>query len=731
MRSLRRDGDGAATACIYSPARFITKSYSCGKINRRHYCESRMFSTSADTESDDDDDDEIDNDPVILRNRSGVRNVAIIAHVDHGKTTLVDQLLRSAAKTTTKTAKSHNDGSNNGDDDATERLLDCGDLEKERGITITSKVTRIDEYYPTTNNTNDGGNSSSTIINLVDTPGHADFCGEVDRILSLVDGVCLVVDAGEGPMAQTKYVLSRALQARLPIVVVLNKVDRRISFDRVIEGDTEISLEELMEQLGASEEQIRFSLDKAMFYASARDGWVTQDLDTLRDIVDGGDHNNTDNIGMTVLLDKLLELIPEPSVSVYNKNNTTTSISTGDNNDNPSFSTSTSMMGEDFVNDKFSLAAVTVGYDSYLGRTCTGRIASGHVTVNDSVTVLRRLDNDDNENTATSTSTTVTPPTTLKGLFVNKGISRVPLESQIAYAGDIVTLAGVPDSIRVGDTITGINDGGNERQVSKPIDTPPLVPPTLSMEFAANNGPLAGLEGTEVTPSKLRNRLVAETDNNVTLNVETSATDSERTNVFARGELQLGILIEQMRREGFEMVISPPSIVTTTTEADENGNGGGVLMEPFEEVTIDVDSEYAGYIVSALTADRKGILLEMNESTDSKTRLVLEVPSRGLLGFPSEAASATRGSAVVNHVYIEDRKYVGPLGNGLEKGKLISSDSGKATTYALASLEARGVLFIGPGDVVYPGMIIGENAKQGDMVSLFLFPFPTYNTIYL
>ena len=736
--SLRRDRDGAAISYISSSARFITKSYSCGnnvndkQINRHHYCESRMFSTAAAADTDSDDDD--DNDTVILRNRSGVRNVAIIAHVDHGKTTLVDQLLRSAAKTTTKTAKSHNDGSNNGEDDTTERLLDSGDLEKERGITITSKVTRIDEYYPTTNNTTDGGNSSSTIINLVDTPGHADFCGEVDRILSLVDGVCLVVDAGEGPMAQTKYVLSRALQARLPIVVVLNKVDRRISYDRVIEGDTEISLEELMEQLGASEEQIRFSLDKAMFYASARDGWVTQDLDTLRAIVDGDDDNNTDNIGMTVLLDKLLELIPEPSVRVYNKNNTSTSVSTGDSNDNPSFSTSTSMMGEDFVNDKFSLAAVNVGYDSYLGRTCTGRIASGHVTVNDSVTVLKRLaasDNDDNENTATTANPTVTPPTTLKGLFVNKGISRVPLESQIAYAGDIVTLAGVPDSIRVGDTITGMNDGGKERQVSKPIDTPPLVPPTLSMEFAANNGPLAGLEGTEVTPSKLRNRLIVETDNNVTLNVETSATDSERTNVFARGELQLGILIEQMRREGFEMVISPPNIVTTTTEADENGNGGGVLMEPFEEVTIDVDSEYAGFIVSSLTADRKGILLEMTESTDSKTRLVLEVPSRGLLGFPSEAASATRGSAVVNHVYIEDRKYVGALGNGLEKGKLISTDSGKATTFALSSLEARGVLFIAPGDVVYPGMIIGENAKQGDLVSLFLFPFHVQYCIHL
>ena len=708
-----------------------------------------MFSSTAvdvdvDSDSDSDDDENTSSNNGILRNRSGVRNVAIIAHVDHGKTTLVDQLLRSAAKSTststsstsstTTTAGGGDSSSGGGGGDETDRLLDCGDLEKERGITITSKVTRIDEYQTIQKENNDNKNNiTTTTINLVDTPGHADFCGEVDRILSLVDGVCLVVDAGEGPMAQTKYVLSRALQAHLPIVVVLNKVDRRISFDRVLEGDTEISLEELMEQLGASEEQIRFSLDEAMFYASARDGWITQDLDVLRDIVEGDDNTSNEeknNNKMTVLLDRLLELIPEPSVRVYNDGNAHAHANAEKQLSNTSGSTSTStssgMPGEDFVNDQFSLAAVTVGYDSYLGRTCTGRITSGHVTANDTVTVLRRRDPDEddddndnknkNKNTITpETATATIAPTTLKGLFVMKGVVRVPLESQIAYAGDIVTLAGVPDSIRVGDTVTGINSTESRRQVLHAIDTPPLVPPTLSMEFAANNGPLAGQEGTEVTPSKLRNRLVAETDNNVTLTVESSARDSERTNVYARGELQLGILIEQMRREGFEMVISPPSIVLST-KIDEDNNSNEVLMEPFEEVTIDVDSEYAGYIVSALTSDRKGILVEMNESGGSqKTRLVLEVPSRGLLGFPSEAASATRGSAVVNHVFIEDRKHAGPLGDGLEKGKLISTDSGKATMNALASLAARGVLFIEPGDVVYPGMIIGENSKQGDM----------------
>ena len=439
-------------------------------------------------------------------------------------------------------------------------------------------------------------------------------------------------------------------------------------------------------ELGASEEQIRFSLDNAVFYASARDGWVTQDLDVLREIVEDG-AKPSETTSMAGLLDKLLELIPEPSVRVHNE-------TSGDEEG--------SMAGEAYASDKFSLAAVTVGYDSYLGRTCTGRITSGHITASDTVTFLKREENDD----ASEAAETVTP-TTLKGLFVNKGISRVPLDSQVAYAGDIVTLAGVPDSIKVGDTVTIAED--DERKVSKPIHTPPLVPPTLSMEFAANNGPLAGLEGTEVTPSKLRNRLVAETDNNVTLTVESSERDSEKTNVYARGELQLGILIEQMRREGFEMVISPPSIVTKEDES-------GTVLEPYEEVTIDVDAEYSGYIVSALTADRKGVLLEMNESADlTKTRLVFEVPSRGLLGFPSEAAAATRGSAIVNHVFLEDRKHAGLLGEGLEKGKLISSEQGKATTYALAGLAPRGILFVEPGDIVYPGMIIGENAKAGDL----------------
>jgi GTP-binding protein len=342
------------------------------------------------------------------------------------------------------------------------------------------------------------------------------------------------------------------------------------------------------------------------------------------------------------------------------------------------------------------MAAVTVGNDKYLGRTCTGRIYSGSVGPGDAVAVLPRL--------ALSTETAaMSSAQSVSGLFVYKGISRTPLEGR-AYAGDIVTLTGVPESIAVGDTVTS-----HANPVPMPIATPPLAPPTLCMDFGANDGPFAGKEGTIVASSKIRDRLLFETDNNVTLKVEVSSSDAEKTVVYARGELQLGILIEQMRREGFEMIISPPRILTKTCPQT------GKTLEPYEEVVVDVDSEYAGAVISALTGDRRGVLLEMSESTaDGKSQLILEVPSRGLLGFNSEIATATKGSAVVNHLYIDDREQQG-LGVGLTKGKLVSNDSGKATGYALSSLQARGTLFIEPGDMIYPGMVIGESSKPGDL----------------
>jgi GTP-binding protein len=586
--------------------------------------------------------------------RSGVRNVAIIAHVDHGKTTLVDKLLKAS--------------SDKIGEETEDRLLDCGELERERGITITSKVTRCDYR--------------DTVINIVDTPGHADFCGEVDRILSLVDGVCLVVDAAEGPMAQTKYVLSRALNLGLRPMVVLNKVDRPDGWSRIESGETESELLDLFDTLGADEKQMEY----LTLYASARDGWVTSEVSVAETIARSGTEVLTESVGMEVLLDRILETIPEPTVQCHETH---------------LFVENASASGENFKNDPFSLAAVTVGYDAYLGRTCTGRINSGSVKLSDDLTFIRRPIEGDSLNEPRATEPAFS---TLAGIFVNRGISRTPLEEGVAYAGDVVTLAGVPDSIAVGDTLTSVSN-----PVKRPLSTPPLAPPTLSMEFGANNGPLAGQEGQEVTPSKIRARLIAETDNNVTLTIKKSESDGEKTTVYARGELQLGILIEQMRREGYELVITPPKIVTKLAE------DGTTVVEPFEDVTVDVDKEYSGMIVSALTGDRKGILVEMIESLDGKTRLRFEAPSRGLLGFHSEMATVTRGTAVINHVFLEDRKHVGPLGDGLEKGKLICSEMGKATSYALSSLSARGVLFVDPGDKVYPGMIVGEHAKQGDL----------------
>ena len=599
-------------------------------------------------------DDEKFSSMTLCMRRSGVRNVAIIAHVDHGKTTLVDQLLKASS-----------DGNSGETED---RLLDCGELERERGITITSKVTRCDYR--------------DTVVNIVDTPGHADFCGEVDRILSLVDGVCLVVDAAEGPMAQTKYVLSRALSLGLRPMVILNKVDRPDGWSRIESGETESELLDLFDILGADEKQMEY----LTLYASARDGWVTSDVSVAETIVRSGKDAPDESVGMQVLLDRILETIPEPIVQCHEVS---------------CFVEGASFPGEKFENDAFSLAAVSVGYDSYLGRTCMGRINSGSVKLGDELTFIRRPMEEDG---ITDAKTTYPGCSTLGGIFVNRGISRMPLNEGIAYAGDVVTLAGVPDSMAVGDTLTSASN-----PVKKALSTPPLAPPTLSMEFGANNGPLAGQEGQEVTPSKIRSRLIAETDNNVTLTIKKSEADGEKTTVYARGELQLGILIEQMRREGYELVISPPKIVTKLAQ------DGTTVVEPFEDVTVDVDSEYSGIIVSALTGDRKGILVEMIESANGKTRLRFEAPSRGLLGFHSEMSTLTRGTAVINHVFLEDRKHVGPLGDGLEKGKLICSEMGKATSYALASLSARGILFVEPGDKVYPGMIVGEHSKQGDL----------------
>lgn len=577
------------------------------------------------------------------RSVNHIRNVAIVAHVDHGKTTIVDELLRCASES--------NEKSDN-------LVMDCGDLERERGITITSKVTRLDY----------NSNNEHRVINVVDTPGHADFAGEVDRILTMIDGVCLIVDAAEGAMAQTKYVLSRALKMGLRPIVVLNKCDKDDAWARIEDGEVEVELLETFDNLGANDDQMEY----VTVYASGKAGWATLDMDVARKFAEGAESVDGEETSMRVLLDSILENIPAPIVKE------TRGV-------------------VDATKEPFAMAVTTVGRDNFLGRLCTGRIYSGEISKNDAVALIQRdMSTEDIEKAAL-------PSSNITGMFVNRGVSRTELEDSVASAGDIVTLAGVPESIAVGDTLT---------LKSNPIDhalsTPPINPPTLSMEIGANTSPFAGKEGTIVASSRVRDRLYSETDNNVTLSVSKSELDPERSVVHARGELQLGILIEEMRREGYEMTISPPKIITTKCPDT------GVELEPFEEVIIDVENEFSGTVIEALTGSRKGLLLEMSDSADGKTRLVFEVPTRGLLGFPSEIATATRGTAVVNHLFLENREYAGNIG-GVEKGKLVSNDQGKANLYSLFNIAKRGTLFIEAGETVYSGMVIGENSRPGDL----------------
>jgi len=584
-----------------------------------------------------------------LRRVNHIRNVAIVAHVDHGKTTIVDELLRCASETI-----------DDGEKQSDALVMDCGDLERERGITITSKVTRLDYHHI--------GSGEMKTINVVDTPGHADFAGEVDRILTMIDGVCLVVDAAEGAMAQTKYVLSRALKMGLKPIVILNKCDKDDAWGRIENGEVEVELLETFDSLGANDEQ----MDYVTVYASGKSGWATLDMDVARKFATGEKEVDGTETSMRVLLNTILDNIPAPVVA--------SNVGISDPDQEP-----------------FAMAATTVGRDNFLGRLCTGRIESGSISKMDSVALITRNMTPEAIKKATLASSNIT------GMFVNRGVLRTELESPIASAGDIVTLAGVPDSISVGDTLTL-----KSNPIDHALDTPPINPPTLSMEIGANTSPMAGKEGTIVASSRVRERLYSETDNNVTLSVTKSENDAERSVVHARGELQLGILIEEMRREGYELTVSPPKIITTKCELT------GQELEPFEEVTIDVESEYSGTIIEALTGGRKGFLLEMSDSSDGKTRLIFEVPSRGLLGFQSEIATATRGTAIVNHLFLENREYAGHIG-GIERGKLVSNDNGKANLYSLANIAKRGELFIGAGELVYSGMVIGENSRAGDL----------------
>jgi GTP-binding protein len=526
--------------------------------------------------------------------------VAIIAHVDHGKTTLVDQLFRQS-------------GTFRDNQRVEERAMDSNDLEKERGITILAKCTSVEW--------------EGTHINIVDTPGHADFGAEVERILSMVDGVILLVDAAEGPMPQTKFVTGKALALGLRPIVVVNKIDRPDA--RPAEVLDEVF--ELFLTLEASDEQ----LDFPTLYASGRAGYAGESDD-----VRSGD--------LKPLFQAIVDHVPAPEA----------------NPEGP-----------------FRMIGVLLDRDPFLGRILTGRIESGRLEVN---MPIKALDVDGNEVEAGRATK----------VFAYRGLERVPVES--AQAGDIVAIAGLTKAT-VSNTIA-------EPAVTRPIAARPIDPPTLAMTFAVNDSPYAGRDGDKVQSRVIRDRLQREAETNVAIRLTESA-EKDAFEVAGRGELQLGVLIETMRREGFELSISRPRVLFR--------DGPNGREEPYETVVVDVDDEYAGTVVEKM-AQRKGEMTDMRPSGGGKTRLTFSAPSRGLIGYHGEFLSDTRGTGIMNRLFERYGPYKGPI-TGRQNGVLISMEQGEAVAYALNMLEERGVLFISPGDKLYEGMIIGENAKPQDL----------------
>jgi GTP-binding protein len=530
-----------------------------------------------------------------------LRNIAIIAHVDHGKTTLVDALLKQA-------------GAFRENQRVAAQAMDSNDLERERGITILAKCTSIVW--------------KETRINIVDTPGHADFGGEVERILNMVDGAIVLVDASEGPLPQTKFVVSKALKQGLRPIVAINKIDR--PDERHVEVLNEIF--DLFASLDASDEQ----LDFPVLYGSGRDGWMATDPAGPK----------TD---LAPLFDLILQHVPPPTV----------------------------------IEGPFRLLATTLEADPYLGRVLTGRITSGSIKPNQTVKALRR----DGAAIETARVTKV---------LAFRGLERTAIEE--GHAGDIVAIAGMTDAT-VADTIC-------DPSVDTPLPAQPIDPPTLSMTFRINDGPLAGQEGDKVQSRVIRDRLLKEAERNVAIRVSETE-DKDSFDVAGRGELQLGILIENMRREGFELTVSRPRVVFRTDEAT------GERLEPIEEVIVDVDEQYSGIVVQKLS-ERKGQLVDMRPSGGGRQRLVLHVPTRGLIGYQSELLSDTRGTAVLNRLFHGYAPYKGDI-QGRRTGVMISNGDGEAVAYALFNLEERGPLMIEPQARVYLGMIVGEHARENDL----------------
>ncbi|MDP3550584.1 MAG: translational GTPase TypA [Novosphingobium sp.] len=529
------------------------------------------------------------------------RNIAIIAHVDHGKTTLVDQLFRQS-------------GTFRDNQRIEERAMDSNDLEKERGITILAKCTSVEW--------------EGTRINIVDTPGHADFGGEVERILSMVDGVILLVDSSEGAMPQTKFVTGKALALGLKPIVVVNKIDRQD--ERTQEVLDEVF--DLFVSLDANDEQLEFPV----LFASGRNGYASDDP-----LAREGTLNP--------LFQKIVDHVPAPSADP----------------DGP-----------------FKFLVTLLDRDNFLGRILTGLVFSGSVKTNQAI---HALDNDGN----------IVETGRASKIMTFRGLERVPTDE--AVAGDIISIAGLTTAT-VSNTIC-------DTSVSEPLHAQPIDPPTLSMRFAVNDSPMAGREGTKVTSRMIRDRLAREAESNVAIKV-TESSDKDSFEVAGRGELQLGVLIETMRREGFELGISRPRVLYSTDES-------GQRTEPYETVVIDVDDEYAGTVVEKM-ATRKGEMTDMRPSGGGKTRITFSAPSRGLIGYHGEFLSDTRGTGIMNRLFEKYGPHKGKI-EGRKNGVLISNGAGEANAYALGPLEERGILFVGVGTPLYEGMIIGENAKPDDL----------------
>ena len=530
-----------------------------------------------------------------------IRNIAIIAHVDHGKTTLIDSMMKQS-------------GLFRDNQQVDERLMDSGDLEKERGITILAKPTSI--------------TWNDIRINIIDTPGHADFGGEVERVLGMADGVILLVDSAEGPMPQTKFVLGKALKLGLRPMVIVNKIDRQDK--RPDEVVNEIF--DLFVSLDANDEQLDFPI----LYASGRSGWCVTDL-------------NDESSDLKPLMSLIVNHVPEPKV--------------------------------DEEND-FAMLATLLDYDSYLGRCLTGKVISGNAKINDSVKAI-----DLNSNLIENGR--------LTKLFKFEGTKKVPVDE--VFCGDIICIAGLTKA-SVADTICNTN-------VTTPLKSTPIDPPTMSVTITVNDSPFAGRDGKKVTSTVIRERLIAESETNVAITFS-EAGGKESFEIGGRGELQLGVLIETMRREGFELTVSRPKVLYKIGDKNEK-------LEPIEEVTIDVDEEYSSPVLDNMNR-RKGDMVDMRSSGEGKTRIIFHAPSRALIGFQNRFLTLTKGTGVINRVFHEYGPYKGDI-EGRRNGVLISTETGSAVAYALFNLQDRGIMFLGPQTEVYEGMIVGEHNRDNDL----------------